>query len=540
MVADAGTENARKRGRNARELSAADGQRRIARGCIAASGDSTSSRSASTRSSAPAVFALPAGLAINAGRYSLAVIFVAFVVVGLLALSLAEVASRYDVTGGPAVLRTGTFGPLAGFTVGWLFTLSSIASTALIAQVMLDYAAALWPALAAPWPRAVVITAFIILLAGINIRGVTRGAGVGNLLTIAKMLPLGLIALAGLWFAGWNDIPATEPRQPDGLANALQIAIFACVGFDVAAVVAGEMRDPRRDLSISILGGLAIACLLYLLLMLACFGVLPDTAASKLPLVDVAKSFVGPAGATLMATAAVVSCAGGLSVQMLVGPRYVFALGEARDLPHRIIDVHDRFHTPHVAIIAYAATLMAADDHRHVQVPAGHLRDRPHACPRLDCSGAHRAAAPRGPRSRAHSRAEASSPCSPSSPAPPSWRRPRCKAVRDVVIVLVGRASRSAAARTLAHQEHSMKRREFLAAGASLAAFAPLPGWTAVLKGVGDLAAKSLDGAEHRPARVVGRGPRRAACAATCCSPATRTTTGRAVSGTGCSTSIPR
>jgi amino acid transporter len=301
------------------------------------------------------VFALPAGLAINAGRYSLAVIFVAFVVVGLLALTLAEVASRYDVTGGPQYYAQVTFGPLAGFTVGWLFTLSSIASTALIAQVMLDYAAALWPALAAPWPRAVVITVFIILLAGINIRGVTRGAGLGNLLTIAKMLPLGLIALAGLWFAGWNDIPTLEPRQPDGLASALQIAIFACVGFHVAAVVAGEMRDPRRDLSISILGGLAIACLLYLLLMLACFGVLPDTAASKLPLVDVAKSFVGPAGATLMATAAVVSCAGGLSVQMLVGPRYVFALGAARDLPHRIIDVHDRFHTPHVAIIAYAA-----------------------------------------------------------------------------------------------------------------------------------------------------------------------------------------
>ena len=301
------------------------------------------------------VFALPAKLAIDAGNWSLAVIFIAFVVVGLLALSLAEVASRFDVTGGPQYYAHVTFGPLTGFTVGWLFTLSSLASTALIAQVMLDYAAALWPTLAAPWPRAVVITVFTIFLAVINVRGVTRGAWLGNLLTIAKMLPLGLIALAGLWFAGWNDIPATEPRQPDGLSGALQIAIFACVGFHVAAVVAGEMRDPRRDLPVSILGGLAIACLLYLLLMLACFGVLPDTAASALPLVDVAKVFVGPAGATLMAAAAVVSCAGGLAVQMLVGPRYVYALGEARDLPRPIVAVHRTFHTPHVAIIAYAA-----------------------------------------------------------------------------------------------------------------------------------------------------------------------------------------
>lgn len=301
------------------------------------------------------VLALPAKLAIDAGNLSLAVILAAFVVVGLLALSLAEVASRYDVTGGPQYYAQVTFGPLTGFTVGWLFTLSSLASTALIAQVMLDYAVALWPALAAAWPRAVVITAFMLVLAAINVRGVVRGAWIGNLLTFAKLLPLGLIALAGLWFAGWNHIPVTEPRQPDGLSGALQVAIFACVGFHVAAVVAGEMRDPRRDLPVSILGGLAIACLLYLLLMLACFGVLPDTAASALPLVDVARAFLGQIGGTLMAVVAVVSCAGGLTVQMLVGPRYVYALGVARDLPRPIAAVHHVFRTPHVAIIAYAA-----------------------------------------------------------------------------------------------------------------------------------------------------------------------------------------
>lgn len=301
------------------------------------------------------VFAMPAGLAIDAGRWSLAIVFAAFVVVALLALTLAEVASRFDVTGGPQYYAQVAFGPLSGFTVGWLFTLSSLASTALISQVMLDYAAALWPTIAAPWPRALAITAFMIVLTAVNVRSVTRGAGLGNLLTIAKMLPLGLVALAGLWFAGWNNMPTTEPRQPDGLSSALQIAIFACVGFHVAAVVAGEMRDPRRDLPVSILGGLGIACLLYLLLMLACFGVLPDTAASALPLVDVAKAFVGPAGVTLMAAAAVVSCAGGLAVQMLVGPRYVFALGEAGDLPRPVIAVHNAFRTPHVAIIGYAA-----------------------------------------------------------------------------------------------------------------------------------------------------------------------------------------
>jgi amino acid transporter len=301
------------------------------------------------------VFAMPAGLAIGAGRYSLAVIFAAFAIVAFMALSLAEVASRYDVTGGPQVYAQRTFGPIVGFTVGWLFSVSNVAAFAAIAQVMLDYAAALSPSFAAPWSRTVAITLFTIFLTVTNVRGVKRGAWIGNLLTVAKMLPLGLIALAGLWFAGWNHVPATEPHQPDGLSSALQIALFACVGFHVAAVVAGEMRDPRRDLPVSILGGLAIACLLYLMLMLACFGMLPDTAASALPLVDAAKALVGPTGATLMAIAAVVSCAGGLSVQMLIGPRYLFALAEARDLPPALAAVHRAFRTPHVAIICVGA-----------------------------------------------------------------------------------------------------------------------------------------------------------------------------------------
>ena len=300
------------------------------------------------------VFAMPAGLAIDAGRYSLAVIFVAFVVVALLALSLAEVSSRFDVTGGPQVYAQHTFGPLAGFTVGWLFTVSRIASFALIAQVMLDYAAVLWSVLAAPWPRVAALTLFTLTLAVFNLRGVTRGALVGNLLTIAKLLPLGLIALAGLWFAGWNNLPVTEPRAPDGLMDALLLALFACVGFDVAAVVAGEMRDPRRDLPVSIMGGLAISCLLYLLLMLACFGVLQDTAASKLPLTDVASAFIGPVGGILMAVAAVISTAGGNAVQMLVSPRGIFALAEAGDLPRSFAAVHPSWRTPYVAIIAYA------------------------------------------------------------------------------------------------------------------------------------------------------------------------------------------
>src|SRR5688572_14706872 len=217
-----------------------------------------------------------------------------------MALALAEVASRFEVTGGPQVYAGNAFGPLTGFAVGWLFTVSRFASFALIAQVMIDYAAVLWPVLEEPWARATGITLYALVFGVLNFRGVRQAAWAGNILTIAKLLPLVPIALAGLWFAGWNNIPYTEPRTPDGLTDALQLALFACFGFDVASVLAGEMRNPRRDLPVSILAGLGFCCLLYLLVMLACFGVLEDTAASELPLADVAQAFLGPAGATAM------------------------------------------------------------------------------------------------------------------------------------------------------------------------------------------------------------------------------------------------
>ncbi|MGQ0385163.1 MAG: APC family permease [Gammaproteobacteria bacterium] len=299
------------------------------------------------------VFALPAGLAVSSGRWSLAVILAASAIVAVLALSLAEVASRFDVTGGPQVYAQVTFGPAAGFTVGWLFTVSRFASHALISQVMLDYAAAIWPAFEGYWPRTIAFTLVMLVLTAVNLRGVTNGAWLGNLLTVAKLLPLVAIALAGLWFAGWNNLPAAEPERPDGLVSGLQLALFACFGFEIVATVAGEMRDPRRDLAFSILAGFGISSLLYLLLMLASFGVLADTAAHTRPLVSIAERFLGPAGGTLMAVAAIVSCAGGLAVSMLTSPRNMFALGEAGDLPRSFAAVHRTWRTPHVAIIVF-------------------------------------------------------------------------------------------------------------------------------------------------------------------------------------------
>jgi amino acid transporter len=300
------------------------------------------------------VFAMPAAVAAAAGRYSLAVLLAAFAIVALLALCLVEVASRFDTTGGPPVYATAAFGPLAGFVVGWLLALSRVAAFAAIASIMLDYAAALFPALEARWARNAAVTVFIGILAAFNLLGVRQGAGLGNLLTLAKLLPLLPLAAAGLWLAGWGSLPEALPADPAALGQALLLALFACFGFEQAAVVAGEMRNPRRDLPVSILGGVAIAGALYALLMLACFATVPTLASSTRPLADAAEALSGPVGATVIVAAAVFSCAGGLAGSMLVSPRIFYALGRSGDLPRSLAAVHPERGTPQVAIVVMA------------------------------------------------------------------------------------------------------------------------------------------------------------------------------------------
>jgi APA family basic amino acid/polyamine antiporter len=219
---------------------------------------------------------------------------------------------------------------------------------------MLDYSSGVWPALGGTAVRTLTITMFIGTLAAINLRGVVRGARASNILTTLKMVPLVLLAFAGAWLAGQTSVPLPPPQGLSELGGAVLIAFFACMGFEQAAVIAGEVRDPRRDLPVGILGGVAVIGALYTLVMYACFRTVPDLAHSSRPLADSAAVMVGRPGATLVALTAVLSCAGSLSVWMIVSPRVLYALGEQGDFPRAFARVNPIHHTPAVAIVTSA------------------------------------------------------------------------------------------------------------------------------------------------------------------------------------------
>lgn len=297
------------------------------------------------------IFALPAALAAAAGVWSLAVLGAAFALVAVIALCTAEVSSRFDATGGPVLYASEALGEFSGFVVGWLMYLSRLATFGAIATIMLDYVAGIWPLVGGPFERAIALGLFVVAVTLPNLRGVVAGAWLSNALTVAKLAPLALLALAGLALAGREFLPAAQPIEFEQLSGAFMLAFFACMGFEHATVVAGELRRPQVDLPFGMLAGLALTGVLYALLMLVCFATVPDLAGSTRPLAEAANALAGPVGATVITLTALFSCAGNLSLALLVAPRMLYAMAEQRELPRVLARVSTSGHVPAVAIL---------------------------------------------------------------------------------------------------------------------------------------------------------------------------------------------
>src|SRR5258705_8715753 len=166
------------------------------------------------------VFRMPAALAAGAGRASLAVLLLTLLLASMMALCLAEVASRFDRTGGPMIYASEAFGRNAGFVVGWLMYLSRLSAFGAIAVVMMNYGAGLWPVLADTTARVVCITAIVVALAAVNVAGVLQGARMSSALALVKVIPLLVVAAAGVWMLG--QPAGARPQAPVAdLAGAL-------------------------------------------------------------------------------------------------------------------------------------------------------------------------------------------------------------------------------------------------------------------------------------------------------------------------------
>jgi len=305
------------------------------------------------------VFGLPSTVAGYLGARSTAAVLIAGIAMGIIMACFAEVASQFSEAGGPYLYARMAFGRFPGILVGWALYLSQTAAPAANANLFVIYLAEFWPHAKQLLPRFVILTLLVWLLALVNMRGVRHGAVVSNVFTIAKILPLLMVVLAGAAVTILHPVPWNGPRTYPASAwmNAIFLLIFAYGGFESALVPTGEARNPARDTVFALFVALAVCTVIYALVQWVVVGVLGPGATSDRPLAEVARFAMGNRGAGLVAIGALVSVYGYLSAKLLGMPRVTFALAEQGDLPGAFAAVSARFHTPWFSILVFSSAV---------------------------------------------------------------------------------------------------------------------------------------------------------------------------------------
>ncbi len=292
------------------------------------------------------IFALPAAVSARAGVLSPWLFLAVGVLIITVVLTFAELSSYFKSSGGPVLFTTTAFGPLAGFTTGWVLFVSRMAAFAANTTVMAVYLGAIWPWFSDGVGRTLLIVVVSVTLTYANLVGVKEGVRTMAVITIFKLTPILLLIVLGLQHVS-SDIlfPATMPTIDD-LGGTTLLLIYAFVGFESVTIVSGESKNPKRTMPRALVMTVIATGTLYFLIVLAYISVLPDAGASGATLIDVGRELMGPTGAVLITLAAFFSIGGNLSSIMLAVPRLTFALAQDRLLPKWFGQIHEKYSTP--------------------------------------------------------------------------------------------------------------------------------------------------------------------------------------------------
>jgi amino acid transporter len=304
------------------------------------------------------IFGLPSKVFSLIGSYSLIAFAVCAVVVTLIILCFAEVGSRFDETGGPYLYAREAFGPAVGFEIGWLIWLARLTAFAANVNLLVAYLGYFLPSATNPFWRASIITIVVVVLATINLIGVRQAAIVSNAFTVGKLIPIIIFIAVGLFFLNPPAFALGTRPTTGAFSQSVLLLIYAFTGFEMAAIPAGEVRDPKRNLPHALLIAIGVVAVLYILIQVVCVGTLPELAQSEKPLADAGMRFMGGAGAAIISAGAIISITGNLNILVLSGSRVPFAMAEQKQLPSLIGKVHPRFSTPYISIVITAGLML--------------------------------------------------------------------------------------------------------------------------------------------------------------------------------------
>jgi amino acid transporter len=286
---------------------------------------------------------------------------VSSVLAAFTALSFGELVSRYPQSAGEAAYIREGFGRRDLATaVGLLVATAGCVSAAAMANGFAGYLAEFIEV-----PKWICITAFVIVLVGVSVWGVSESVSLAGLITVIEVG--GLVVI--IWVAGdslsqlpdrWTELlPVFDSGAWRGIAAASLLSFYAYLGFEDLVNVAEEVKDVRRILPLAIGITLAATTLLYVLLAAVCVLTVTPTelAGSAAPLAFIYERATGsaPTGIAIIGILAVVN---GALIQTIMASRILYGLAARGHLPASLARVHARTGTPHYATIVAGALVL--------------------------------------------------------------------------------------------------------------------------------------------------------------------------------------
>ena len=268
---------------------------------------------------------------------------IAWVAAGILTitagLTAAEVSAAIPKTGGMMVYIEEIYGKKLGALTGWmqcaLFFPATIAALAVMFSEQTISLLGLSSGLLIP-----LAIATILLIAILNTLGSKTSGAIQTVSTIGKLVPLAIIIICG-FFMGEGNNPIVTPITAEGISpmavigQVLIAILFAYDGWINVGALAGEMKNPGKDLPKAIVGGLAAVMAVYLIINVAYLWVLPadQLATFSNPAAAVATALFGPVGGKIVTGGILISVFGCANGYLLTGPRVLYTLGTQKSIP---------------------------------------------------------------------------------------------------------------------------------------------------------------------------------------------------------------
>jgi APA family basic amino acid/polyamine antiporter len=298
------------------------------------------------------IFRLPSGVAATLGAAAPLAYLACAASMGLIVLCFAEAGSRVSMTGGPYAYVETAFGPFVGFLSGMLLWVGITLALSAVSSFFADAVAAMVPSISL-WGKRLVLVVTLVALAAANARGVAGVTRFNAVATVAKLVPLLLFVVVGLFAVRVENLHWASVPTGGAVARASILLLFAFLGVEAALVPSGEVIDPVRTVPRAIFAAMGAVTVLYLLIQIVAQGLLgPALAHDPTPLASAAAVAMGPAGRTIILVGSVVSMFGYVSGMMLSVPRMLFAFGRDGFLPEALARTHRAWRTPHIAIAA--------------------------------------------------------------------------------------------------------------------------------------------------------------------------------------------